>query len=113
MRSNQRKVSVISTHMPVSGWGIFNKRIQMCLCLLYVIWMCVCVSVQLEKKSVDWLWLDSASQKRYTHMHSLHAGLFLATVALFAQPLCSVSLTQNPPPPYSQGEGQRFIRLSS
>lgn len=28
MGGNQGKVSVISTHMPVRGWGIFNKGIQ-------------------------------------------------------------------------------------
>ena len=42
MGSNQRKVSVNSTHMPVSGAGDFNKGIQMgdlCVCDLDV---CMC-----------------------------------------------------------------------
>lgn len=49
---------------------------------------CLCVCV-FAVRSADWLWSDSAS-----HAHSLHTGLFLATVALLAQPLCSA-----PPPP--------------
>lgn len=49
MGSNQRKVSVISTHMSVSGAGDFNKGVQTCLVVfVYVIWMCACV--QLEEK---------------------------------------------------------------
>ena len=49
-RQTKRKVSVISTHMRVSGTegGFFNKGIQMCLVVFVsVIWMCLCAGLQI------------------------------------------------------------------
>lgn len=56
-------------------------------------WFGMCV--QLEEKECRLALI----RLTHTHTHSLHTGLFLATVALFAQPLCSVSLCTDPPFP--------------
>ena len=66
--------------------------------------VCVCDLDVFVCRVADWLWLGSAN----THI-AYTQGLFLATVALLAQPLCSVCLSTDPPQHFHRGKGWTTI----